>query len=323
MEAQAHAEIAVLLATHNGEKFIDQQIESLKHNRYRFTLHWLDDHSSDGTQELVKASSARYGVNLVEWNHPEHQGYPGCFFQLLECVEADIYMFCDQDDIWQPGKIDTTVDSLVADLARPVLCFSDPLVFMNEKPDVLYRLSKVIGISITKALEETRVFVHTPAWGHTIGFTRPLRETFLENKNIARTHSFGHDWWMYMLAVFSGSIHLLQDAPTTLFRRHGGNVTGLSINSQGKGQVVLNWRIQQDARRCIAKQAAGFVMVLERHVRSPRAERLLALGRLMATLNRRQSPAAIVRLLRLGALWPNSRISIRIVVTCLISDAGS
>jgi len=65
------------------------------------------------------------------------RGVPGTFFQLLECVDADIYLFCDQDDIWQRGRIDATVAHLLPDLASPVLCSSDPLMFYDVKTDVV------------------------------------------------------------------------------------------------------------------------------------------------------------------------------------------
>jgi hypothetical protein len=66
----------------------------------------------------------------------------------MDCADADIYLFCDQDDIWQAGKIDAVVDNLRADVASAVLCFSDPLMFYNDEPEVFYRLSRVLRLNL-------------------------------------------------------------------------------------------------------------------------------------------------------------------------------
>ena len=124
--------VAVLLATYNGAPFIAEQIQSLAANSMPFTLHWLDDHSTDNTRELVSASARVAGIELHEWHQDQRQGIPGVFFKLVECVSADIYLFCDQDDIWQPGKIDATIKSLSPDLWQPALVYSDPLVFSDS-----------------------------------------------------------------------------------------------------------------------------------------------------------------------------------------------
>jgi len=118
-------DVAILLATYNGARFVEQQIRSLKDNDIKFTLHWLDDHSVDNTRETVRAAARSGDIELKEWHQPQHLGVPGAFFRLLECVEADVYLFCDQDDIWQPDKIDVTVGELLPDLELPVICFSD------------------------------------------------------------------------------------------------------------------------------------------------------------------------------------------------------
>jgi len=159
VKAQPRASVAVLLATYNGARFLEPQIRSLKENAVPFTLHWLDDHSNDDTREALRALTRSVGIELHEWHQPQHLGVPGAFFQLLECVDADFYLFCDQDDIWQPGKIDTTVANLFPDIDSPVICCSDPFVFDDRQPEVLHRLSDLIGARPPIALQETRMFM--------------------------------------------------------------------------------------------------------------------------------------------------------------------
>jgi len=252
--------VAILLATFNGAQFVDQQIKSLTQNVTPFTLHWLDDHSTDDTRQIVRA--AAQGLTLREWHQGERQFLPGAFFQLLECVEADIYLFCDQDDIWQPGKIDAAVANLLPDLASPVLCFSDSLMFYDDEPDIVRPLSEVFDSKPPKALQESRLFMTVIAPGHTQCFTRPLRNLYLEHKSIARTYARNHDAWMYLIANAAGTARMLTNVPTALYRQHDDNVTAALLRHGGKrlDRSTLTWNQQQVLRRRVARHAQGFLL---------------------------------------------------------------
>jgi rhamnosyltransferase len=319
MNAQQYLKVAVLLATYNGGRFVDAQIRSLKENVTPFTLHWLDDHSSDNTREAVRAAALSSGVEVREWHQPQHQGVPAVFFQLVECVDADVYLFCDQDDIWQPGKIDATVANLLPDLTSPALCFSDPLIFKEEEPEILHRLSEVFGAAkAPRSLQESRLFMSACCCGNTAGFTRPLREIFLKHRNIARAHAAMHDSWIYIIAVASGTARMLPNVPTTLFRRHGNNFTEFFLAPTGNW-IRRTWNLQQLVRRYVSRQAEGFLLASETLPTGAKLERIILLARLLATLRQRQSPAAIVRLLRHGAMSPCRRSALWLTATCLCS----
>jgi rhamnosyltransferase len=323
MKVFQDAKVAVLLATYNGARFVESQIRSLKENTTQFTLHWLDDHSTDNTREIVRAVSLSTGIALREWHQPQHQGVPAAFFRLLEGTEADIYFFCDQDDIWQPGKLDAAVANLLPDTASPVLCFSEVLMFKGDEPSVLYRLSDVLGTTLEVALLESRCFMSGFVAGNTQGFTRPLREIFVTHKEIARSHAIMHDTWMYLIAVASGAVRILPNGPTSLHRMHGSNATGTfgSWRGRGAGHLVSTWRQHQLIRRGIAREAEGFVLASATLPPGPRLERLVSIAKLVAKVNRRQSPAALVRLVRRGAMWPSRRRAFGFAMACLCSDA--
>jgi glycosyltransferase involved in cell wall biosynthesis len=320
MNTARDLDIAVLLATYNGARFVGAQIESLKDNRTPFTLHWSDDQSTDDTREIVRAATRAAGIPLREWHQPHHQGPWGAYFRLLECVEANIYLFCDQDDIWQPGKIDATVTDLLPDADSPVLCFSDSLMFNSNEPHVLRRSSQVMDVKVSELSRQSRIFMFTCAFGHTQGFTRPLRELFLRHKEIARAHALGHDWWMYLIAHACGVARLLSTAPTSLYRRHGNNFSAGFFAPRGS-RIAWRWRIQQLLRGGVSRQAQGFVRAAATLPPGPHLERLLPLARRVATLDRRQSPAALIQLALCAALWPNWRSALYFAAACLCTNA--
>jgi hypothetical protein len=175
-------------------------------------------------------------------------------------------------------------------------------------------------------MQESRVFMFNPTMGNTIGFTRPLRDIFLGHKDIARAYAAMHDWWMYLLAVASGTSRMLSNVPTTLYRLHGNNTAGIYFDLfgwRGIAHIVRMWRLQQAIRRWASRQAEGFRLASATLPPGPKLERLLALARLVATLDRRQSPAALVRLARHGALPPSKDFAIWFAAACLCSDANT
>jgi glycosyltransferase involved in cell wall biosynthesis len=312
--------VAVLLATYNSAVFVEPQIASLKDNATRFTLHWLDDHSTDSTRAAVRALTARLGIELMEWHHPVRQGVPGAFFHLLECADADVYLFCDHDDIWQPGKIDVTVANLLLDVATPAFCFSEPWVFKDGEPEHLRRYFAVAGVTSAEASRRSRAFVLSPAVGNTVGFTRPLREIFLTHKDIARAHAIMHDWWMYLIALATGTSRMLFNVPTTLYRQHERNVFGIGFDKKRPSFDVI-WRRQQRRRRLYARQAGGFARAAAGMTPGVALEQLLTHARLTASIDRRQSVAEIIALLRRRAMpapWPRA---VSLAAICLLSNA--
>lgn len=322
MQAPADARVAVLLATYNGAPYLGQQLESLTRNVTRFSLHWLDDHSTDDTRSVVRERARSVGIELKEWHQARRQGLPGTFFQLLESVDADIYFFCDQDDIWQPGKIDTAVAALTPELASPVLGFSDSLMFYDDEPEAVRRVSEVFGSRPRRAMEVSRAFMSVIAPGHTQCFTRPLRELYLAHKDVARAYARNHDAWMYLIASAAGSVRMLADTPTALYRQHEANVTaGLLRGGRRLDRRALTWKQYQALRPRVARHAQGFVLASTTLVPSERLERLVALARRVATVDRRQSVASVLRLASAGALWPNRRWALGFAAVCLCSDA--
>lgn len=312
--------VAILLATYNSGGFIEEQIRSLHGNSARFTVHWLDDHSTDNTREIVCELTVRLGLRLVAWHQPRRLGVPEVYFKLLECVVADIYLFCDHDDIWQPGKIDAAVANLLPDVDLSALCYSEPWVFDDGDSKNLRRYYDLKGVRAAAAQSSSRAFILNPAVGNTVGFTRPLRELYLVHKDIAQTHAAMHDWWMYLLALTTGNPRMLIDAPTTLYRQHRNNALGIGFGGE-RLSLSRVWRRLQHNRRLVARQAAGFVLAAANMKLEPRVERMTALALRIQLLDRKQTPARVLSLLWRRQLQVPWRHALLLAAISLISDS--
>lgn len=129
--------IAILLSTYNGEKYLVNQLESLFNQTYKeFILHIRDDGSNDGTLEILKKYKEKHS-NIVIYSEDSKKNIGAClsFMWLLENVDSKYYMFCDQDDIWFPNKIQLCLDSILSEEKRTtnkaILIHTDLIVVDN------------------------------------------------------------------------------------------------------------------------------------------------------------------------------------------------
>ena len=99
--------IDILLATYNGEKYVQEQIESILNQTYK-NIHLIisDDVSTDGTREILKQYEEN--KNITIYYQSQNLGYIKNFEFLISKVENNIYMLSDQDDVWLPEKIEKT-----------------------------------------------------------------------------------------------------------------------------------------------------------------------------------------------------------------------
>lgn len=323
MRISTQLTVAVLLPTHNGARFIWPQIRSLSDNSTNFTLHWLDDHSTDNTVDAVRRSASINNVALREWHQNDRLGVPGSFFRLLECVDADIYLFCDQDDIWQPGKIDFTVASLSPDVSEPVLAFTDMFMFDDDKPDTLRGTADFSPDgAVAAVIREHKPCVCLPsvgcAWGLTQGFTRGLRDILLRHIQVAYGHAMMHDSWMFDIAAASGDVRMLHDAPKALYRNHPDSFCAKLRRSDRR---LPPWNRYGFSRAYVARHSRGLLLASQTLPSGPALERVVQLAQRLQSIDKRQSLVEVTQLARLKLFHPALRRSI--LVSCLCSDVSS
>ena len=121
--------LSILLATYNGENYLAEQLDSLLSQSYSdFKIYVSDDCSKDKTRNIISDYAKKYPDRIIDLNNEQHFGSAKLnFFSLVEKVDSDLYMFCDQDDVWLPNKVQKTIETYnrVDDKEKPVLVHSD------------------------------------------------------------------------------------------------------------------------------------------------------------------------------------------------------
>ena len=101
--------ISILLATFDGERYLDQLFKSLA-EQTTMPLELLvgDDGSRDRTLEIVArfARSAPFPVRLTQ--NKVRLGFAENFLMLARSAVGPVVAFCDQDDVWHPTKLERT-----------------------------------------------------------------------------------------------------------------------------------------------------------------------------------------------------------------------
>ena len=106
--------LAILLATYNGEKFLPEQMDSLFSQTYAdFVIYAHDDGSTDQTVGILRQYEKKYPEKLVILEYEPQGGAKNNFYSLMQRIDADYYMFCDQDDVWHPEKIEKTLKKIL------------------------------------------------------------------------------------------------------------------------------------------------------------------------------------------------------------------
>ena len=117
--------ISVVLATFNGEHYLQEQLDSLAgQTTPPDELIIIDDGSTDATPGILRAfaASAPFPTELVL--RSEHLGTWATFEEGLTLATGDIILICDQDDRWHADKVGVLASRL-AERPETLMAFSD------------------------------------------------------------------------------------------------------------------------------------------------------------------------------------------------------
>ncbi len=255
--------IDILMATYNGERFLGEQIESIQAQSYKnWRLLVSDDCSADGTLDVVRHYAAADDRIRIVSEGVRRGGAKENFFALMAKSAAPYCMFCDQDDVWLPQKVEKTFN-----LMRQLEAKEGP-----DKPLLVFTDMKVVDGELGVIDESFECFSSIDP-GRT-GFKQLVAQsvgagcTMLVNKcarDLAlRLATYDdvimHDWWLCLVAAAFGRIAYL-DEPTSLYRQHDFNEVGALEYSPVKRASQLG-QLKKNVSATV-RQASAFAACYE------------------------------------------------------------
>ncbi|MGO4961247.1 glycosyltransferase family 2 protein [Jeotgalibaca porci] len=208
--------VAVLMSTYNGEKYIEQQLESLiKQEGIEISILIRDDGSKDKTQSILSEWAMK---SKITWYQGENLGPALSFMDLVRnAPKADFYAFCDQDDYWDEDKLKVAVEA-IEDFEEdsPALYFSNKRL-VDEQLRYIRNTNQQPTINLGSAL------IINPVTGCTLVINEKLLSIVKKynNKNL-----YMHDAWIYRICMaFNGNV-CFDKNPHISYRQHSNNVIG-------------------------------------------------------------------------------------------------
>jgi glycosyltransferase involved in cell wall biosynthesis len=243
--------VLIFLATRNGELFINEQIESIIHQSF---MDWVllirDDVSTDNTLSLLKKWCSRDSRIQILDNLDEKSGSAlNNFSKLIFCrnmFAADYYCFCDQDDVWAPDKLSKSLKALV-EIEKdgvfkklPALVHSDLEVVDRDLNTINRSFVAMMRLRPSSESMPARLLSRNEVTGCTLMCNKAL----LEVANPIPTNAIMHDWWLALVAAYTGRVRFL-DETLVHYRQHSQNVIGAKSFWQGLNpfnNCFVSWR---------------------------------------------------------------------------------
>ena len=127
--------VSLVMAVYNGEKYLIEQLDSIRKQTYPIAeVLLLDDVSTDNSYELIHQYID--GYKLINWKLIKNEtnlGYRKNFKKGLEMVTGDIIFLCDQDDRWHLNKVETMVEYMKDEA---VLSLASSFNMMDEHSEI-------------------------------------------------------------------------------------------------------------------------------------------------------------------------------------------
>lgn len=257
MDVSSNISIFILLSTYNGEKYINELLESIINQSFSgWNLLIRDDGSSDKTIEIIKLyAESDSRIQIID-DDRGNVGVVRSFSLLAEFAYtqkgSDYVMFSDQDDVWHPDKVEVTLEQMIYIKSQysdnfPIAIHTDLRVVDNIGNEISSSFMKLQRIS-NEMNDPLRVLlIQNYVTGCTLMLNRPLMKLALPFP----TTVMMHDWWVALCASTFGKIGFVNKS-TIDYRQHENNTVGAKslVNT-----ILLRFRMSKRERKSIEKES--------------------------------------------------------------------
>jgi len=215
--------VNILMATYNGRRYVAKQVESILNQTYTdFRLIISDDCSTDSTLKILQEYEGK-DKRIEIYRHCENLGVIANFEFLIGKVRSEYFMFADQDDIWEPDKVEKSMKKMEEENADMV--YTDLEVVDSRLKQIAPSYWKLKGLDyrIKRYNNFESLYLNNFVTGCTMLVKSKWINDFLplpkESKYVL------HDYWIALVISQKGKIIYL-DETTLKYRQHTDNRIG-------------------------------------------------------------------------------------------------
>ena len=229
--------VTIIMATYNGEAFLEEQLDSIAKQEYKnIELLIADDNSSDKTYEILTHYAEKFRWIHLRRNE-KRLGLIRNFEKLLESAQGDYISFCDQDDVWEKEKLSKSIEALQKeDNSKPLMFHSDLLV-MDAKHNIIDpSFFKMRHYTFKEKKQIDAILGRCGVIGNTMVINQKLKSLVLPFPDDIEVH----DYWIALINELYGK-RLTSYEPLIRYRLHQANSSNTlkSIKGQGVGTSYL------------------------------------------------------------------------------------
>lgn len=215
--------VGILMGTRNGEAYLAEQLDSIAGQTHGNWSLWLSDESDEpGTRMLAQRYREKWGQGRLHIRRGPNRGFAANFLGLLgdPCIQADVFAFADQDDIWYPDKLQRGVDALARVPAGVPALYAGRSRLVNGSGQPLGFSSRP-----RRPLTFANALVQNVAAGNTMMLNQAARDTV--NAFTGGEVTGLHDWWTYLAITGVGGRMMYDSRPVLDYRQHTANLIGM------------------------------------------------------------------------------------------------
>lgn len=256
--------ISVVMCTLNGEKYLQEQVESiLRQTRMPSEIIVSDDGSSDGTVPLVRGLlKGRSDIRVVITTRKAPLGPAANFSSALALATSQLIALGDQDDVWHPTKLETLASVLEHD-ATVLLAHSDAAL-VDEAGRRAGSLSHALAMTRPerRALASGAALTALLRRNLVTGATSMIRTDLLKVA-LPIPQGWVHDEWLALVAALHEGVAFV-DEELIDYRQHGANHIGASrLSAAEAGTRLRESRTAFFARKALRNTALSDLVARE------------------------------------------------------------
>ena len=258
MAIDALPRVLVLMATYNGERYLEEQIESILSQQGVNVSLWIsDDCSTDSTYEICKKYAVKHSNVRVSQN-TSNKRVARNFMDMVYEADAgqfDYFAFSDQDDVWFPQKLSHAIELIKCSGLGPRLYYSDVLdvdvALKNGRREIAPFRQFASSLKLVLVLN----------W--VLGCTMVFNSEFLLVVQRYRPPAFprNHDGWLHLIGVACEWVVPDYDSAQIYRRITGGNVVGeSSLGTFSFSRIVNGYKMAFIDRTRDHTESARYVL---------------------------------------------------------------
>jgi glycosyltransferase involved in cell wall biosynthesis len=258
--------VSIALCTYNGGLYLSDLLQSLVGQNFRPSeLVVCDDGSTDSTVSVLNEFERVAPFKVRIFTNTGNPGVVRNFEKALSLCTGDYIALCDQDDVWQPEKLEQLTSCLHAcpegDNDGPVLVHTDLELVDSKLESTGKSYMEHQGLEVAHKDQYRTLLVQNYIPGCSMLFSADLLKHALPFPDTVVMH----DWWLALIASLAGTI-CFEPSRSVLYRQHKGNMLGSAsrLSQQTALSMLMLWPALKTVKNNYKAAAVQAIAACER-----------------------------------------------------------